>query len=72
MLTPLNKYTLQDEGYIARKEGTACPYEHRSDEWHHWQTGRLMRHYEEEKLLAELPRRRMRNSSFLHRQMMSD
>lgn len=48
MLTSLRKFTLQKEGYTARKEGAACPYEDRSDEWYHWQTGWLMHRYEEE------------------------
>lgn len=48
MLTSSRKFTLQEEGYAARKEGAACPYEHRSDEWHQWRTGWLMRRYEEE------------------------
>lgn len=51
MLTSSQKFALQKEGYTARKKGIAslsdCPYEIRSDEWHYWQTGWLMRRYEE-------------------------
>lgn len=54
MLTSLRKVTLQKEGYAARKEGTACPYEDRSDEWHHWQTGWLMHQYVDEETPADI------------------
>lgn len=54
MLTSLRKYTLQEEGYTARNDGAACPYELHSDEWHHWRTGWLMRRYQEEEPLADI------------------
>ncbi|HEY6873915.1 MAG TPA: hypothetical protein VI298_14415 [Geobacteraceae bacterium] len=48
MLTTPRKLALQEEGYAARQEGAACPYEEHSDEWHHWQTGWLLHRCEEE------------------------
>lgn len=58
MLTSLRKFTLQKEGYTARKEGTSCPYEERSDEWHHWRTGWLMHRYVEEEPHTQHPGQR--------------
>ena len=48
MLKSRQKCMLQEEGYTAREKGTACPHKPRSDKWHYWQTGWLMRHHEEE------------------------